>query len=190
MTSFSSDFAVSGPFVGGGASLDASFVAHWPPEAGCIGLSLSGTTTSSGSVSTVVATVTLAARELMARSLIDGTSFRITHYALGSSGYDPSNPLVATAVDPNASALESEIYRDTIDLVETATLDGTAKSFVARVGRTDLEAGIGEVALVATILSSPFVSEVGTQFLFALAHRPLQVKTDRDVVSYRIVVAL
>src|SRR3989304_2131084 len=98
MTSFSSDFASSSPYVGGGASLDAAFIAHWPPEAGCIGLSLSGSVGPTGSsVSTVTAVVTDQARELLARSLTDGTSIRITHYAVGSSGYDPANPMSAVA---------------------------------------------------------------------------------------------
>lgn len=190
MTSFSSDFVSSSPFVGGGLGLDSAFAAHWPPEAGCIGFSLSGPAGLGAGVSTVVAAVTDLGRQFMARSLTDGTSVRITHYAVGSSGYDPANPFSAVAVDPTATSLVSEVYRDTIDLVETATLDATAKSFVARIAREELAAGIGEIALVATILSSPFPSEVGTQFLFAIAHQPLNVKTFNHVVSYRIILAL
>lgn len=192
MTSFSSDFTTLGPFVGAGAALDNNFAQHWPPEAGCIGFSLSGSALGAGasSVSTVVAAVTDQARQYMARSLTDGTSFQIVEFAVGTSGYDPANPLSATAIDPTSTALDSEIFRDTIDQVETATLDGTAKSFVGRIARDELSAGIGEVGLFAEILSSPFPLEVGTKFLFAIAHQPLNVKTDRHVVSYRIVVAL
>jgi len=109
---------------------------------------------------------------------------------VGTSGYDPANPLSAIAVDPTATGLISEVFRDTIDLVETATLDGTAKSFVARISRDELAAGIGEIALVATILNSPFPFEIGTQFTFAIAHQPLNVKTLNHVVSYRIIIAL
>lgn len=191
MSSFSSDFTSSSPFVGGGFVLDSSFVAHWPPEAGCIGLSVSGTVGPGGiSVSTISATVTDIARQYMARSLTDGTSFRITQYAVGTAGYDSGNPLTATLVDPTATGLISEVYRDTIDLVETATLDGTAKSFVARIGRDELAAGIGEIALFAEILNSPFLFEIGTKFMFAVAHQPLNVKTFSHVVSYRVIIAL
>lgn len=190
MTSFSSDFSASSPFVGSGAAFDAAFSSHWPPEAGCIGISVSGFVGPGGPVSSIVATVTDLAREFLARAITDGTSIRITHYAVGSSGYDPANPLSAIAVDPVATSLISEVYRDTIDLVETATLDGTAKSFVARIARDELAAGIGEIALFATILSSPFSSEVGTQFMFAVAHQPLNVKTLNHVTSYRIIIAL
>lgn len=192
MTSFSSDFTALGPYVGAGAALDNAFAQHWPPEAGCIGLSLSGGALGIGaaSVSTVVAVVTDQARQLMARSITDGTSFQIVEFAVGTSGYDPANPLSAITVDPTATSLTSEVFRDTIDQVETATLDGTAKSFVGRIARDELEAGIGEVGLYAEILSSPFPFEIGTKFLFAIAHQPLNVKTDRHVVSYRIVVAL
>lgn len=190
MTSFSSDFSASSPFVGGGLVLDSAFAAHWPPEAGCIGISVSGSTGPGSSVSPVVATVTDLAREYLARSITDGTSLRITHYAVGTSGYDPANPLSAIAVDPTATSLISEVYRDTIDATETATLDGTAKSFVARIARDELAAGIGEIALFATILDSPFSSEVGTQIMFAVAHQPLNVKTMNHVVSFRIIIAL
>lgn len=190
MTSFSSDFISASPFVGAGFSLDASFTEHWPPEAGCIGFSVSGGVGPFGSVSTVVAAVTDLARQYLARALTDGTSVRVTHFAVGTSGYDPANPLSAVAVDPTSTSLISEVFRDTIDLVETATLDGTAKSFVGRIARDELEAGIGEIGLVATILNSPFPFEVGTQFLFAVAHQPLNTKTNKHVTSYRIIVTL
>lgn len=192
MTSFSSAFTSLGPFVGTGASLDAAFVQYWPPEAGCIGLSISGSALGAGAagVSTVVAAVTDVARQFMARSLTDGTSFQIVDFAVGTSGYDPANPLSAIVVDPGATALISEVFRDVIDQVETATLDGTAKSFVGRIARDELQAGIGEIGIFAEILSSPFSFEIGTKFLFALAHQPLNVKTDRHVASYRIIVAL
>lgn len=192
MTSFTSDFTALGSFVGTGASLDAAFTQHWPPEAGCIGFSLSGSALGAGaaSVSSVVAVVTDVARQYMARSLTDGTSFQIVEFAVGTSGYDPANPLSAVTVDPGATALISEIFRDVIDQVETATLDGTAKSFVGRIARDELEAGIGEIGLFAEILDSPFPAEIGTKFLFAVAHQPLNVKTDRHVASYRIIVAL
>jgi len=189
MASFSSDFSSSSPFVGGGFILDAAFAAHWPPEAGCIGFSVSGSAPFGG-VSSVVASVTDIARQYLARSITDGTSIRITHYAVGTSGYDPANPLSATSVDPTATSLVSEVYRDTIDLVETATLDGTSKSFVARIGRDELAAGIGEIALLAQIIDSPFPFEIGTFFAFAIAHQPLNVKTLNHVTSYRVIISL
>lgn len=178
--------------MGSGSSLSNTFSQHWPPEAGCIGSSLSGSPSGAGAaaVSTVVAVVTDLARQYMARSITDGTSFRITEFAVGTSGYDPSNPLSAVSVDPLSTSLISEVFRDTVDQVESATLDGTSKSFVCRIGATELSAGIGEVALFAEILDSPFPLEVGTVFMFAVAHQPLNVKTDRHVVSHRIVITL
>jgi hypothetical protein len=188
MASFSSDFSVSSSFVGAGTSIDATFGQAWPPEAGCIGYSVSGLL--GEGVSTVVAAVTDEAREYMARSITDGTSFQITHVAVGSGGYDPANPLLATIVDPTAASLQAEVFRKEVDQVEITTLDGTARSFVMRLGREDIAAPIGEIGLFATILYSPFSYEVGTQFLFAAAHQPLNVKTNRHVASYRVVVAL
>lgn len=186
MTSFSSDFTAFSSFVGSGTSADASFLSYWPPEAGCVGTSLSGV----GVVSDVRAVVTTVARQFLARSITDGTALQVTHFALGTSGYDPSNPLSAIDVDPESTALISEIFRDSVDLVETATLDATAKSFVLRVAREELSAGIGEIGLIATVLNSPYPSEVGTQILFALAHQPLNVKTKNHVYSFRVILAL
>jgi len=190
MASFSSDFSSSSPFVGGGAILDSAFAVHWPPEAGCIGFSVGGGGPFGSGVSPVVASVTDLARQYLARSITDGTSIRITHFAVGTSGYDPANPLSAVSVDPTATSLVSEVYRDTIDLVETATLDGTSKSFVARIGRDELAAGIGEIALIAQIIDSPFPFEIGTFFAFAIAHQPLNVKTLNHVTSYRVIISL
>lgn len=189
MASFTSSFSASSPFVGGGVSTSTGFAQHWPPEAGCVGLSLGGV---SGplSVSSVTATVTDRARTLVARSITDGTSIKITSFAVGTGGYDVSNPLSALTVDPMDTSLSAEVFRDIINKVETATLDNTSKAFVGRIGPTELEAGIGEVALFAEILSSPFPAEVGTTFMFAVAHQPLNVKTRSHVVSYRIVLAL
>lgn len=186
MTSFSSDFSSSSSYVDSGLFLGSDFSAVWPPEAGCIGFSVSGI----GSVGPVVAKVTDIAREYMARSVVDGTAYKVGTFAVGSSGYDVSNPLLSTAVDPGAVSLTTEVYRDTIDLVETANLSGTAKAFVCRLSRDDLAAGIGEIALFAEILNSPFSSEIGTFFMFAIAHQPLNVKTYNHVSSYRVIITL
>ena len=162
-------------------SFHSEFLAYYPPEAGCIGYDITD--------STVEARVTTLGRQFIARSIADGTSFLINEFAVGTGGYNPSYPTHATAVVPSATALDAEIYRAALTTTEEVFVNGTAKSYVARIG-TGVQGGIGEIGLFAEILYSPnFPGEVGSQFLFCIAHQPLNTKTVNHVATYRIVVA-
>lgn len=169
---------------GRGQDFALNIDASHSPEVGSVGYGFG-----SGQL-LVLARVTDQAREYLARSVTDGTSFVIDQFAVGVGGYDPSSPLTAIDVDPKAETLISEVYRNQISLVEDPTPDGTAKSFLCRVGKDDVKAGIGEIGLFATILHSPFILEVGQTFLFAAVHQPLQGKTNNHVLSLRLVLVL
>jgi hypothetical protein len=150
---------------------------------GCIGYGLEDVT--------VEAKLTDIARQYIARSVCDGTCFQITDFAVGSGGYDISYPTHAIEVDPSVTALDAEIYRGQITTVEDVVINGTAKSFVIRLSQSSFSGGIGEIGLFATILDSPeYPSEENTEFLFCVAHQPLNTKTLNHVVTYRIIVAL
>lgn len=183
MATFSLGFNSHFPYVGRGLNLPASFFSHFPPEAGCIGLANTGSLV-------LQAKVTDLARQMLTRSLSLGRmAFIINEFAVGVGGYDPSYPLSSTLVDPTKQELLSEVYRGPITAVETPLLSGVAKSFLCRLGQDTIQAGIGEIALSAEVVWSPdFPSEVGTKFLFAVVHQPLNVKTYKHVATYRIVV--
>jgi hypothetical protein len=180
MTSFYSEFTTSEAYISTGISGSASFIAFWPPEMGCIGYSVDE--------NTVEARITDIGRKYIARSVVDGTSFIINEFAVGIGGYDPSYPTKATIVDPTSTDLIAEIYRAALTTTEEVLINGTSKSYVARIGST-VAGGVGEVGIFAEILNSPYPSEVGSSFLFCLAHQPLNTKTRNHVATYRIVVA-
>jgi len=184
MASFSLEFGASSQNQGAGSILPVPFFAHYPPEAGCLGL------TATDGALTIQAKVTTLARQLLARSITDGTSFRIAEFGVGTGGYDTSFPIASIIVDPNATALSAEVFRDVVDLVETPMLNGIAKAFVCKISRTELKAGIGEIALYAEIVNSPYEPEIGTKIVFAIVHQPLSGKTYNHVQTYRIVLVL
>lgn len=184
MASFTHGFGAALPYKGSGNSFTHSFFAHYPPEAGCLGLSAAG-----GDL-TIEARATTRFRELLARAVTDGTGFKITKFAVGVGGYNVSYPIQALPVDPGQSALISEVFRKEISAVETPLLSGIAKAFVCRLGRDELKAGIGEVGLVAEIVHSDYPSEIGTEFMCAIVHQPLNAKTHHHVTTYRVVIVL
>lgn len=183
MASFTHGFSSALPYTGTGVSYPTSFFAHYPPEAGCIGLS-------AADALSINAKVTTFAREMVSRSIVDGTSFKITKFSVGIGGYDVSYPIFSTQVDPTAQELIAEVFRKEISLVETPLLSGIAKSFVCRLTKEDIKAGIGEIGLIAEIINSPYSAEIGTEFLFAAVHQPLNAKTLNHVVTYRVVIIL
>ena len=182
MTSLSLDFSSSIAYVGTGLSLPLDFTALWSPEMGCIGYGIEDVT--------VEAKLTSIGRQYIARSICDGTSFKIDTFAVGSGGYDVAYPTKAISVDTNSINLDAEIFRGAITTVEEVLVNGTSKSFVSRLAQNAVSGGIGEIGLFATILNSPYLDEIGSQFLFCLAHQPLNVKTKNHVTTYRIVVVL
>jgi hypothetical protein len=58
----------------------------------------------------------------------------------------------------------------------------------SRLAPNDALAGLGELGVWAQIIHSTNPSEIGTQFLMAVAHLPLQSKTTKEVIVYRMVI--
>lgn len=169
-----------------GQESSVDWVAVYPPELGCLGFGGYGAVKPDGSiVSDVIGKVTMEARRMLARSISDGTSIRIRYMALGTGGYNQSNPTQAKIIDENATQLESEIYRKIIDGSEVANTLGS-RSYYARFSYDSFTGGVGEVGLFAEIQNSTVTSENGTTFLFALAHQGLATKTRSHTITYRI----
>jgi hypothetical protein len=181
MSSFSLGFGAASQYQGNGAGVSLPIYGSFPPEAGCMGMQAE-------EALIVHAKVTDLARRYLSRALTDGTAFQITKFAVGLGGYNTAFPIFALPVDPTLEHLDAEVYRDTVDLVETPSTTGVAKSFVCRLNKDDIRAGIGEIGLIAEILDSPYATEIGTTFLFAKVHQPLNSKTFSHVQTYRVVI--
>lgn len=137
----------------------------------------------------VFAQATDAAREFLARTLAEGVAFQIKEFSVGTDGYDSSNPKFALEIDPSQTTLGREVFRGPV-AIPVERPNETARSFYCRMNPNDANFGLGELALWAKVLSSPTSSEIGTWFIFALAHLPLQVKTSEHTFIYRVVVQL
>lgn len=177
-----------GPYVGSGSDSHVTWLALYPPSLGCLGFGGFGSPLPSGGIVTdVEARVTIQARQMVARSIIDGTSFKIVEMAVGSGGYDVGDATQAILIDPTVTALDNEIFRKPIDQIEFPT-SLASRSFVCRFSADSFAGGVGELGLYAEILSSPNVAEIGTKFLFAIAHMGLTTKTNHHATSYRIII--
>jgi hypothetical protein len=140
--------------------------------------------------------LTQGAINMMNRSLLDGTIYAVTDFALGKGGFVPTSPWQVVPVNPLDTALANELYRDQIDRV---TLDRdvsppppppppqpTIVRYWCRLPRDVIRDAIGEVGLYATILWSPFPAEIGTKFLFALQHIPCQCLHQRATQLFEV----
>lgn len=217
MASFTHTFSTLTPPGGWGSTHIHKWNSVYPPEMGCVVSpplpvplpsfgggsgsvfgppvtsyvpSLASTPSLGAGPLSVVARVTDRARQLLARSVVDGTSLRITTAAIGTGGFDVSNPTSTTPIDTSATSLQNEIYRAAIDDVEVPLTTGTAASFVTRIGRGTILSPIGEVGLYATISNSPVPFENGTSFLFCIGHQPIQTGTNNHVFSLRVIVGI
>ena len=79
-------------------------------------------------------------------------------------------------------------YMGTDGLIEMPS--STSLSFMSRLGEGVSGIGsYGELGLWVEIIDSVYPSEIGTRVLFAMSHFPIQPKTDRTILTFRVVVA-
>lgn len=126
-------------------------------------------------------------RNMLARSLVEGLAFKISRFSVGVGGYDPTTFIHALPVDNTVTNLQSPIFEDYIDLVETPNEKG--RSFYCRLQPDEANNGLGEIGIWGEIVSSPEnPAEVGDYFLFAIAHQPFEGKNEDHTYIYRMVV--
>lgn len=114
---------------------------------------------------------------IMTRSIGDGTIYAILEFGVGGGGFDLADPKTALAVVSGDSALTAEEGRFPITAVTFDMASSPKKvQYWCRVPPGIPLEAIGEVGLFATFLSSPFPAEVGTDFLFAKMHIPVQCR--------------
>jgi hypothetical protein len=79
-------------------------------------------------------------------------------------------------------------YSGTEGLIEIPS--STALSFMSRIGEgIDGMGAYGELGLWVEILDSRYTTEIGNRVLFAMSHFPIQPKTDRTILTFRVVVS-
>jgi len=140
-----------------------------------------------------VAILTNTARTNMARIATEGLNFEVLEFQAGRGGYDVADPTQATVPLAASVALIDPVFPTpiTYELIDSVEYpNNSSVAFLCRIEKAEALYGLGELGIWATIINSPlFPAENGTKFLFAIAHVPLQGKTDSHVYGWRIVVA-
>lgn len=140
----------------------------------------------------ITATLTDLGRINFARVANGEISFEVTSFAVGRGGYNVLNPVKITSINAGLTALEDHFFPASSGLKPVESLEyPTPKTCVAncRLASSEALAGLGEVGIWATIVySATTPSEVGTNFMLAVAHTPMHTKTLRQVIVYRMII--
>ena len=137
-----------------------------------------------------IASITNAGRNALARATLGEISFKLVGFAVGRDGYQMLDPTKIIPIDQNLSSLLDQIFPTTGIQPITALEFPYPYTVVVncRVNPTDINSALGEMGVWAEIINSTVPTEIGTQFLFAVAHFPIIVKTIKQAILYRIII--
>lgn len=127
--------------------------------------------------------LTQKAQLMLARAVIDGTTFRLTEFSVGCGGFYPECPQRVRPINPVMQVLEHEVYRTSVAYVYYGL---TTTEVYCRIPKDEAIGGLGELGIWTTVLVSPFSFEIGSSFLFAVQHFPLRVKTHKAVETFKV----
>jgi hypothetical protein len=136
---------------------------------------------------TVLAAVTDRGRAAFADLTINGTSFVVNLFEVGSGGHDVGNPIVALTPDTSLQTLPSITFGP--EPIDEAALpsDLFTPTFSCVLQQSEAVGEVSNIGLLATYVEAPANPELeGTTFLFALGNFPLRVKVDTEVVTFSV----
>jgi hypothetical protein len=137
----------------------------------------------------VDAETTSRARELLARGIVDGTSFKATLFSVGQGGLDPFDYKIATPVNPDAVQLEIPLLisgNPTKEITKQEHPNENSACAYCLLDTVEANDRLSEVGIWAEVLCSPYLSEIGTVFLAAIAHFPLVCKNSSMRYALRV----
>lgn len=140
-----------------------------------------------------LAKLTNGGRSYYARMIMGDVSFKLVGFDVGHDGYITSNPVKIAPINQSSTSLDSKFYPTTgIQFFEGSIQYPHPKTAVlnCRLGHSDPQnvGAIGEIGIWGEVVSSTVPAEVGTRFLYAIAHTPILVKNLQNVFVYRILV--
>ena len=144
----------------------------------------------------IVAALTDRARDELARLVLGEVSIQLSSFQVGRGGYQPGNPVQVQTLDPSDTALQDPVpggadRRDFVVIEQPIGPNVVAPVCRLDPGDSDVEYGLGELGIFATYLRDDTTpANVGTDFLFALAHFPIISKTPTHAVVWRVIIAL
>jgi len=136
---------------------------------------------------TVLAAITDRGRAAFADLTVNGTSFVVNQFEVGSGGHDVGNPIVALTPDTSLSELPSLTFGpepiDEASLIE----DLFTPEFLCVLEQNEAVGELSNIGLLATFIDVPADPSLeGTTFLFAIGNFPLRVKVDTEVVEFTV----
>ena len=139
----------------------------------------------------IIATLTNEARTNFALSTMGEVSFIVKGFAVGREGYNDAKPVKIDPLDPSLTTLGDQFFpvlgtRKAFEAIENPTPATVVVN--CRLASTEAVAGLGEIGLWAEIVDSINPINIGDEFLMAIAHYPIQTKTLRQSVVYRIII--
>ncbi len=144
----------------------------------------------------LAAALTNKGREEMARLILGEVSFHVSAFQVGRDGYLDSNPVKIDPIDPVATALGDPVP-DAADRKAFFSVEQPiGPNVVAPVCRleptdSDYDHGLGELAIFAEYDRDDVTpANVGTDFMFAIAHFPLMAKTASHTLVWRVIISL
>lgn len=136
---------------------------------------------------TVLAAITDQGRAAFADLTVNGTSFVVNQFEVGSGGHDPGNPIVALTPDTSLSELPNITFGP--EPIDESGLPGDlfTPEFLCILQQNEAVGELSNIGLLATYVSAPADPDlVGTTFLFAIGNFPLRVKVDTEVVEFTV----
>jgi len=136
-----------------------------------------------------IAVLTNEAKRRIAEMWVTGKSYQVKYFSISSTGHDETDATVALAVDPTATDIGPNIFGpERIDAYEWES--DFCPIFVCRVEPGEIIGSVSALGLWGELVYVPDgdVEPVGTQFLFAVHHRPLLVFTGTDSAEFRVTV--
>ena len=138
----------------------------------------------------IIATLTDEARTNFAQSTLGLVSFKLAGFAVGRGGYDSVNPVHVVAIDGSSTSLIDKYFPvtgiKTLETIETPTISTIVAN--CRLAKDEAISALGEIGLWAEIVYSIVPSDIGRQFLMAVAHFPIVTKTLRQAILYRMII--
>lgn len=133
-----------------------------------------------------IAITTNAGRKAISHQLVDGEpAIQVVGFSVGEGGYEQADPKTATAPDPNSYQLENQIFPlQGYKEYDAVTWNNEfMPSFICVLEHNEGLGSIGEWGLWAKYVTGP---QAGQEFLYAILHSPVIVKTSADRVVTRI----
>lgn len=126
----------------------------------------------------VVGLVTNQAKEYLAATVTTSFHFIVNQFSVHNSGHDPNSANIARTPNPYTTSPSEPLYGPAH--LASRSVKGYVQQFDLKLAKHDAIGEISQYCLWATVTASPTGGPpvaVGSMFLYAVANRPLFIKS-------------